>query len=536
MENTLEKIAKGNKMPVLFIGSGISKRYLLNYPNWIELLEHSFRQFNDDMFQFQKQVDIYKRRGFSDFEINTSLGTFIEDEYNSAFFDRKIKLDIENSKDPDWVKHGISPYKMFLSLYFEKLELTKDPSLLKEIEEFRKLKNKISAIITTNYDLFLETQIFPSDYTVFARQNELFSKDSYNIAEIYKIHGSANDANTIMITKKDYEDFNTSRKLFIAKLLILFSESPIIFLGYSFTDEDIQAIIVDFLSCLTPKELETIEDHFIFISYKQDELSLKSVKRTITTQSGNNIPITEIETDNFIQIFKTLNKITPGISPKRIRETKKLVKKIVDQSSSSQEANSIIVGIDDLNEMDLSDKPLAVAIGYRDSILNSVGYGVFSDDQIFEDILYNNKHFDPSEMCNSRFKSISVTRLLPVFKYVSASSTPLDPTSLLHKYIENHNSIDSIISKNIRKTLRNTPVCENFDDILKNIDIVQGINKKAGIVLKNIQNISTNEIRTLCKMIFKLDTSENRAELMKSTNFKRCVMILDFLENQKEDQ
>lgn len=186
--------------------------------------------------------------------------------------------------------------------------------------------------------------------------------------------------------------------------------------------------------------------------------------------------------------------------------------------------------------MDLSDKPLAVAIGYRDSILNSVGYGVFSDDQIFEDILYNNKHFDPSEMCNSRFKSISVTRLLPVFKYVSASSTPLDPTSLLHKYIENHNSIDSIISKNIRKTLRNTPVCENFDDILKNIDIVQGINKKAGIVLKNIQNISTNEIRTLCKMIFKLDTSENRAELMKSTNFKRCVMILDFLENQKEDQ
>ena len=80
------------------------------------------------------------------------------------------------------------------------------------IEEFKKLKNKISAVITTNYDLFLEKYIFPDDYTVFTRQHELFSKDSYNIAEIYKIHGSANDANTIMITEKDYDEFNESRK------------------------------------------------------------------------------------------------------------------------------------------------------------------------------------------------------------------------------------------------------------------------------------------------------------------------------------
>lgn len=523
-------------MPILFIGSGISKRYLWKYPNWLELLEYSFSQFNDDPFQFQKYIDSFKRKGLSDFEINTALGSVIENEYNTAFFDRKIKLKIGNPKNPSWVKRGISPYKMFLSNYFKKMRLNKDPKFIAEIEQFRKLKNKISAIITTNYDLFLENEIFPDDYTVFTRQNELFSKDSYNIAEIYKIHGSANDAETIMITEKDYSHFNESRKLFIAKLLILFSESPIIFMGYSFTDEDIQAIIVDFLSCLTSYELKNIEEHFIFISYKKNESSLKEVKRTLTTKTGDTIPITEIETDNFFNIYKTLNEITPGISPKRIRETKKIVKRIVDQSVSSSDAESIIVGIDNLDEMNLSDKPLAVAIGYKETILNTVGYGIFSDDQIFEDIIYNNKKFDATEMCNSRFKSIPISRLLPVFKYVSNTSDPIEKGSHLFKYVENHNSIEKIIVKNIEKLLKNIPHFNNFNDIHKEVKVTSSINKKAGIILKNIIELSTEEIRFFCKELFELDSSENKTELMKSTHFKRCVMVLDLLENKKEDQ
>ena len=535
MDTSLHKISHSNKMPVLFIGSGISKRYLWKYPNWNELLKLSFSQFCKDDFQFQKYVDTFKRQGFSDFEINTALGTVIEKEYNSAFYDRKIKLKVGNIRNPSWVKRGISPYKMFLANYFKKMKLNRNPELLKELEEFKKLKNKISAVITTNYDLFLEKYIFPDDYTVFTRQHELFSKDSYNIAEIYKIHGSANDANTIMITEKDYDEFNESRKLFIAKLLILFSESPIIFMGYSFTDEDIQSIITDFLSCLTSDELENIEEHFIFISYKENQENLNEINRVITTKNGNDIPITEIATDNFLEVFKILNEITPGISPKKIRETKKIVKKIVDESASSPEAKSIIVGIDDLDQLDLSNKPLAVAIGYKESVLSSVGYGMLSDNQIFEDILYDNKNFNPTEMCMSRFKSIPTTRLLPVYKYFSKSEITPSEGSHLRKYIENHNSIDKIYSRNISKTLKKVPELSEIKDILEEMDKEENINKKSGIVLKNHAVLSSADLRFLCRCLFELDTTDTKDELMKSTNFKRCVMILDFLENAEKD-
>lgn len=123
----------------------------------------------------------------------------------------------------------------------------------------------MSAIITTNYDTFLENEVvLISDFQVYVRQHELFSADSYNIAEIYKIHGSVTDAESIIITEDDYNHFKDSRKLIIAKMLTLFAESPIIFMGYSMTDEDVRNIIEDFLSCLSEEQLVDIRKTFCF--------------------------------------------------------------------------------------------------------------------------------------------------------------------------------------------------------------------------------------------------------------------------------
>lgn len=59
----------------------------------------------------------------------------------------------------------------------------------------------------------------------------------------------------IIITQSDYAQFKESRKLIIAKMLTLFAEAPIIFMGYSFTDEDVREIIEEFLSCLSKEQL-----------------------------------------------------------------------------------------------------------------------------------------------------------------------------------------------------------------------------------------------------------------------------------------
>ena len=108
MTNTvLDKLIEQNRMPVLFIGSGISKRYLYNYPDWNQLLERSYKKVSDDDYPLRKLREQYNRQNLSDFESNARLATFIENEFNAAFFDRKIK--IGRTKNPKWVNNGVSP-------------------------------------------------------------------------------------------------------------------------------------------------------------------------------------------------------------------------------------------------------------------------------------------------------------------------------------------------------------------------------------------------------------------------------------------
>ena len=102
--NILEKLVKAKRMPVLFIGSGIPKRYLYKFPSWDELLQGSFKVINKDPFYYSMNKDELQRQGKSDFEIYKALGTRIENEFNRAFFERRVK--IGTSKNPSWVKRG----------------------------------------------------------------------------------------------------------------------------------------------------------------------------------------------------------------------------------------------------------------------------------------------------------------------------------------------------------------------------------------------------------------------------------------------
>ena len=85
--NVFDEIIKEHRMPVLFIGSGISKRYLYNYPNWEELLKTSFYKISNDPYLYQKYYDEYNRKGYNNFQIFKALGTAAESEFNKAFFE-----------------------------------------------------------------------------------------------------------------------------------------------------------------------------------------------------------------------------------------------------------------------------------------------------------------------------------------------------------------------------------------------------------------------------------------------------------------
>ena len=110
--NALEKMVENKRLPVLFIGSGIPKRYLKKFPSWDELLNESFKKVNNDPFYIGRYKEKFKREGISIFDQYKELGTIIENDFNEAFYNREISFG--KSKNPAWAKRGISPYKCIL--------------------------------------------------------------------------------------------------------------------------------------------------------------------------------------------------------------------------------------------------------------------------------------------------------------------------------------------------------------------------------------------------------------------------------------
>ena len=60
--NVLEKMVKNKRLPVLFIGSGIPKRYLKNFPSWDELLNESFSKVNSDPFYICRYKEKFNKK------------------------------------------------------------------------------------------------------------------------------------------------------------------------------------------------------------------------------------------------------------------------------------------------------------------------------------------------------------------------------------------------------------------------------------------------------------------------------------------
>ena len=60
-----------------------------------------------------------------------------------------------------------------------------------------------------------------------------------------------------------------------------------------------------------------------------------------------------------------------------------------------------------------------------------------------------------------------------------------------------------------------------------NLLTFQSVDKKAGILLKNIEQLNSAQIRDCCKKIFEFDKDSIKG----SSHFKRCVMYLDLIEN-----
>lgn len=309
----LNELFSGQNAPYLFVGSGFSRRYF-NTPGWEELLREI------------AVVSGLKYGNYVDSQDNLpQVASNMASDVRCAWYDEKFKEyewgNVENLEDIGLHKEAALKYitcnlienriKNALPAYLDENRSAESvvgrdkAQLVEEMRVFSKLNPP--AIITTNYDSALE-KIF-SDYKVYGNQIDMISASLHGMGEIYKIHGTVDSHLSIILTEGDYNNFLNKNKYLIAKLLTIFTENPIVFIGYSLSDENIREIFMGINECLG-ESMDIKDDYvrkFIFLNRlgKDEEEKVYVDKKFLSKHLA--MKVTVIQTDDFRKVYEVMS-------------------------------------------------------------------------------------------------------------------------------------------------------------------------------------------------------------------------------------
>ncbi|MEE4815884.1 SIR2 family protein [Pseudomonas alliivorans] len=291
--------------PILFVGSGFTKRYL-NGPSWEELLKELAARCPE----IARQFAYYKQR-YPDF---VDIGSEFSDRYNDwawgAGQDQFPKELYDETSSPQvYIKYTVTKI-------LKELLATEKPGLSDEIELLKKIRPH--SVITTNYDELLEG-IFP-DYEAIVGQRILYANHS-SIGEIFKIHGCVSQPESIVLTRTDYEEFVKRKKYLSAKLLAFFAEHPLVFIGYRAEDPNIKTILADIDEILS-EDGKLIPNIYI-LEWENRDLSEEYPRRErlIPVSDHRSVIIKSVVANDFSWVYSAFgaNEALKNVNPRLLR-------------------------------------------------------------------------------------------------------------------------------------------------------------------------------------------------------------------------
>ncbi len=394
--------------PILFIGSGFSRRYC-GTPSWRELLEKLARVIRPELSHpFQKYRNDIGRELNAE-ELFPLIAEQLEKDFNERYFnesDFSAGLDVNISTH--LIENDVSPFRLYLSEMFRKVKKQElSPELDEELSDLsRAAQHSFNAIITTNYDSFLEERL--KDFSVFTSQESLMSSPVTGFQEIYKIHGSCDKPTSLVFTASDYSKFVKYRAYTAAKILTLFVEQPIIFLGYSISDSNIRNILGAIAECMEYDKLPRFGKNLFFVDYspKQEE---PIVGTTTMEFEGRVLEATKITTSTYLPVFKELAKVHRNYDIGLLKK----IRKDLYQTVTSNTAQEVIKVI---SAHEAFSSPVCKNIMAFESV--GVGHLRPTPFEIYEQVLRKNHHFEIKTFIESFLKEETKGDEYPLFFYI----------------------------------------------------------------------------------------------------------------------
>lgn len=401
---------RGLTAPYLFIGSGFSARYA-GAEAWGALL----RRFADAA---GGSYDYYFAS--ADGDLPTVASLIARDLHEPWWREERFAAARAEREALGWAAPGQqSALKIEVARHLRHAPaaLPADGPLAEELAVLRDVV--VDGIITTNFDPVLET-LFP-DLAVFVGQDELLFGRSLGINELYKIHGSVRDPETLVLTAEDYARFADRNAYLAAKLLTMFVEHPIVFIGYSLQDRNVISILSAIARCLDERAARDLQDRLVFVTRaKGAPPSMGRGTIAVDTGSGQALlPIVNVVTDDFGEVFGALAAGRRRLPARLLRQLKQQVYELV--RTSDPKGRLYVQDLEADTPTDDIDVVFGVGAIARQAELGYVGLnrGDLVDDLLAED----GGRLDPAAVVE-RTLPLLLRRsrsYVPVFKYLRAA-------------------------------------------------------------------------------------------------------------------
>ena len=508
-------IARFNTIPILFAGSGITRRYY-DLPDWKGLLTEFASRINADRFAYRAYESKAQQLGFTQ-GIMPKIATLIQQDFDSKWYSIP-EMRTNESFVLNAVENGCSPFKAEIAWYLKEKSVPQ-AAFKEEIQKLKSISKKnLAGVITTNYDTFFE-KLF-DDYTPYIGQDQLVFSSIQGIAEVYKIHGSVTLPNSLVLNEKDYEIFNEKSKYLAAKLMTIFMEYPIIYIGYSLTDQDVQNILKNILLCLPDDKIEKLQERFVFVEYKPGVAGYSITPYTLTF-GEQMLSMTRLTLSDFGILYDALAAKRASIPVKLLRRFKEEIYTYAITSKPGPLLN--VANVDDKN---IDENRLAISIGISNTGERGLQSIVDTHERYRSIVMGDLSDFTADQLLKYAYPEIRkrTSGDLPVYKYLVQAKE--DYSQIRAETPDEFNKLTTATNRKFRYTTEKYPTLENLWNDLK------GDKAKAFRVMCSLpeNKIDVDKLELILKELFtESNDALDRLDVNTRTNVRRLIRMYDYL-------
>lgn len=508
-------IARFNTIPILFAGSGITRRYY-DLPDWKGLLTEFASRINADRFAYRAYESKAQQLGFTQ-GIMPKIATLIQQDFDSKWYSIP-EMRTNESFVLNAVENGCSPFKAEIAWYLKEKSVPQ-AAFKEEIQKLKNISKKnLAGVITTNYDTFFE-KLF-DDYTPYIGQDQLVFSSIQGIAEVYKVHGSVTLPNSLVLNEKDYEIFNEKSKYLAAKLMTIFMEYPIIYIGYSLTDQDVQNILKDILLCLPDDKIEKLQERFVFVEYKPGMVGYSITPYTLTF-GEQMLSMTRLTLSDFGILYDALAAKKASIPVKLLRRFKEEIYTYAITSKPGPLLN--VANVDDKN---IDENRLAISIGISNTGERGLQSIVDTNEWYRSIVMGDLSDFTADQLLKYAYPEIRkrTSGDLPVYKYLVQAKE--DYSQIRAETPDEFDKLTTATNRKCRYTTEKYPTLESLWNDLK------GDKAKAFRVMCSLpeNKIDVDKLELILKELFTENNDAlDRLDVNTRTNVRRLIRMYDYL-------